>query len=1088
MSRKSEICFQMTETEKKPKQNKRQGNSDRKDSKRRRVSARPTSPNHYDIEGMRRLILDGKGVEEGKPVSYISGEHPFTWCFWKGNEKEKQKRLRETFRVWKEFPDLFVASHSRQVAEDVSTFCFNMNIVDYPLTKYVDELYLSSSGYAPLQEVKIALGNSGNKGCCVHSLLRLVKVYEGVVGWFRSLRSHDKDGLYWFFGTGTVEECASTFYSNSWVCGANTEDHSDKFSAVDIRLSPVLVTHDGPVSSSCGKRERFLVLVVKEIGRRIFRLTRSECVKKQKSPVAAPFFRPVDRLFTFLDAARPEAVKMSENLGVLQRMCEGVVSMLASGAWLPEMAWKASEKVDVFVAERCLILKCCQREKVEDFLSRVTITGSARWLVSDQVPYVGLFGQRPVLLSFDWTRESGLVCRIVFNRVLQIRNAIKTFGGYDCRTTSSDNSLECTRIVRMIPPAIDGMVQRLATICGNDPDKGLPPGTLIERTYVTFINDAATSRTKELELGISLYGIPHGNIRKTIPGRMGGGFPYMLLDYGQVPSVVDRSHPSTITDLLEFGIQQKADKNRTTVWELGVFILYVYKTLTKRTLNRADLPSLRGHVDRLLCGRDSRLFPWGFRGGDALLYLCGLVFTNDACNRPFLSDLVSHRIYRNWVLSDDLSEAYRDGRNDEEYERNSVSETQGLDNLLNDHVDSSPVTVPLVINAEWTELSGPHSLSKVIHVFTNSLKTFNRSGLYLRNRMSIPISFAVAGGTVKDVGYGRGLFQDAVTVYFQAVRMAGMFCRIGEDAGEYCHARLNENHWYCLGVLLNHCLLNDFLADFERPVHFWKILVNGPSDARFDLFDLYELDPKVAESMASLAFMGPDEIRNSYLDLQDVGDPLLSGPVTGENVFHYARLWTRKKILDGYERRFLDAVHEGFKSTVPEYRPTPSLMRSTFSPEKTVTFDLLVMYFKAEGMEHPHTIDCMMTYSKAVDRWICSSASSHIIQCPVSCLGNFLRSADRETLSKFVRFITGSPLLGPLGPQSQIHVGTVRCDEPDYLPTARTCHRYLQLPIMSPSVRELPIPFDRKIFENTQRAFDHKMMYALENSPSFGFA
>jgi hypothetical protein len=296
--------------------------------------------------------------------------------------------------------------------------------------------------------------------------------------------------------------------------------------------------------------------------------------------------------------------------------------------------------------------------------------------------------------------------------------------------------------------------------------------------------------------------------------------------------------------------------------------------------------------------------------------------------------------------------------------------------------------------------------------------------------------------------------------------------------------------------------------------------------------DLAEVDRDLTKQLTESLFMSSGILECLEIDFEDIGLPNLSGPVSIKNIYFYVQMKIEKILLEGYDHKCLDAMHEGYKTTVPDYRPSYRMLWNilSFDNVKKITPSMLINSLQlGEDSVEPHNAKCFSSINDKTKQHVCSANSSKL--CPLSCLANYLESADLKTLQNFLKYVTSSTVFFDGETPTNIYVQIQKADF-EKLPEARTCSHTLILfekQVELPKTPEHAPPFQVETVNNLisnessefweeeilsegsidedevieliaesetdnvnsihpeiQNEFDRKMNYCLENGWSFG--
>lgn len=122
------------------------------------------------------------------------------------------------------------------------------------------------------------------------------------------------------------------------------------------------------------------------------------------------------------------------------------------------------------------------------------------------------------------------------------------------------------------------------------------------------------------------------------------------------------------------------------------------------------------------------------------------------------------------------------------------------------------------------------------------------------------------------------------------------------DSSVFIPTNVNSNHWFVLGLIMNHCMLNDYTFFIHQPPVFYKILLEGP-DRQFDPCDMSHFSRKSAIHILNLFFTSDQYLQDVLcLDMDEFTEqsPFLSGQVTMSNLEQYMYEFCKRSVLNEY--------------------------------------------------------------------------------------------------------------------------------------------------------------------------------------------
>lgn len=307
-------------------------------------------------------------------------------------------------------------------------------------------------------------------------------------------------------------------------------------------------------------------------------------------------------------------------------------------------------------------------------------------------------------------------------------------------------------------------------------------------------------------------------------------------------------------------------------------------------------------------------------------------------------------------------------------------------------------------------------------------------------------------------------------MYWQAIANTGIF---GATKTPNKTTRANHNHWFTLGLILGHCLLNQYTFYIDQPECFYKFLTSGTK--YFDPVDLASLDRNTAVRLLRLFQLSENELLDLDLDMSDVGDPFLRGNVNFSNLETYVIMMCRKMILEHYSNSKedilfnLEELQKGFSVTIGDIRPSHMMLHYLFSQPEPLTPESIIERLKIinkNSNAYQHTDSCKTNHSLKDGSL-----------CPVTSLVRFLKNCNSEYLGKFLSFVTGSSVLTKNSLQDiTIELIELKTEAAEKLPTSSTCARTLTIYYK---------PHKSTTSKKSYRDFRKKISISLDQGMSF---
>jgi hypothetical protein len=420
----------------------------------------------------------------------------------------------------------------------------------------------------------------------------------------------------------------------------------------DVVLAPILVklikTESGykPDVWNLSEDEKkvFISKVLKEFGTRLFRLSSTAT---PKTTIGHGSFRPFVELVNQIIGVHPYSVKNAINC------CKEIEMWFETHNFWPEIVWNQNnEYITTFVNERCLELWCSNQLHVEDFETKIKITG-ADWLhpaIQNVKAENELFRVKPliIVMTYDW--NMGLRCKIVLNGVCLFKPLYRELN----TLSSAETDLKVYKksqalIAEKFPTAFQNFLIQLGKL--HNRGVYLSAKTILERVYASKSN----TNSGEFELSLFLYGQSI-----TVRVMKADSYPYLFVQKDEIPK--------SISSFMELSQQFQDDPKKHNMWEATALLIYVYKTILFQSKTRNKLSAI---CQEFLTSNIPRLYLTGWKGGIEFYLLIALMTTRSLKHRLGADELVQHKIFQEWLKSDDLNLRLQEAIDDFDYLTNS---------------------------------------------------------------------------------------------------------------------------------------------------------------------------------------------------------------------------------------------------------------------------------------------------------------------------------------------------------------------------------------------------------------------------------
>lgn len=1036
---------------------------------------------------------------EGEP-QIIHTSNATGVCLWRNSNEERRIKFRRTVDVFSTDTRIFNVPTTFQMDGDILNLFFKIDTKSVHIEKYIDELYLSPSGFCDLNsETLFSDQTSMNR----HTLLQMAKIIKSFCEW----EEKAQDFLLSEFGDKHFTDVSKQLFKNLWIT-VNLDDPKLKMQPV-MKLSPILLESE---PTEIKKNDSLLFNIARTFGCYVMKLNLppASTVMFDNTTQPSVYYKldPIDKLIKVL-LYGPRAVEYCTTFQDIMQVCEDVVSWFSNHTHWPEIMWDplTSEMFQKAAPSRCLVMWGYDKLVVEDFYSKVETTGSTSFSINERVmsrdpkhQTKDIFSVKPIAILINWDYQSGLRLKVVLNSTAVFQPAFM-----DCIGWSSTGSSDREKFVKNFPKAVEDFVAKLVIL--HEKGHYFPFGSLLHRSHL--IRDGPSN----YQIGLRLYGPATHHDPKLIDDA----YPYAVRGILSNTSYILKSishlslPPSPLTksilDLNNIGSSENGPA--MNIWEIAIFLITIYKYLIESSPKIKMRPLSEFVKEAVSSNKRIALFQW--KCGDPLIKLVALITERNEKNRVTAKQLLNHRIFKNWIKSNDLFYSLDQNRKTEFFisERNTETDKMRLiaqewdENALEDKVIS--------ININWKLNMTILNASLIIQSFTAAINSARHKYNVFRNRGPIRTNYMLNLNNefvLGDFGVGVGVLQDALMVYCEAVNTLGIFKEYGNFVktsntkvieGIQNSPNILSSHWFALGFLMNHCIVNEIDLHLDLPLYFYKLAKDG-WNANLDLSDLHEVDETLTRNYLELLFLSEEEVADLCLTFDGDSDPMLRDlEVNQLNSDLYIRSCIRNRLLKGYNILFVEALCEGYKTTPPEVEPTPVNLHYLFSRNIPINYRDILSKMEVVSDQSSLNWDCVHDIScthhstnissliesvslrevEHGNRIFYCGKSEGFKRCPMSCLAQFLCDATPKTLSMFLSFVTSSPKLNTLMEDAIIKVFLKQTSENSNipLPTARTCGKTLVLTYHP----------DEYLTPDSYQNFAKKLMFSLTASPNFGF-
>jgi hypothetical protein len=132
-------------------------------------------------------------------------------------------------------------------------------------------------------------------------------------------------------------------------------------------------------------------------------------------------------------------------------------------------------------------------------------------------------------------------------------------------------------------------------------------------------------------------------------------------------------------------------------------------------------------------------------------------------------------------------------------------------------------------------------------------------------------------------------------------------------------------------------LTNNYTFYINKYPYFFKILLQGIQNAKFDLFYIYIIDSIKAKILSDLTMMNNKELNVVCCNFDEFNNFMISSLVITQNILLYVQIYCKYEILQKYQLNHLKALYKGFSSNILHYNPSFCKFHSIMNKKKTIT-------------------------------------------------------------------------------------------------------------------------------------------------------
>lgn len=978
--------------------------------------------NEIFIEKNLQKMIKNNEIEEGKSFTFFYGYGTISCIIWE--KKNLENQIKKLLKLIKKNPNNFIEIDDFNISNEITWITFNHGSGHYPLKLAIKDLNNISTNYCSLNEINNFDSN--------HNLFKIIHLLHSLSNFFINIEKKNFQ-LPIFNDNISNLLLSEIIMDHLWIKNGNTKKNI--FNINEFLFSPFLI--DGPLKKFIKLSNEIIIPVFKLISQKILNLNKP-FENNNKNFCFFPF-KNIELLINLIYLEFSDLNDMNSFLFKLSFITEEILNWFKKNQNWPQIIWN-NILTKNFPKENSIFFDCYNENDVNDFIKKINITGSSIYPNNTKEEETKLFLNKPFLILLKW-KNSKLNCKIIFENNIVIGNII-------------DNSYK----LNLLPDCIEKNIiiknisKGFLNFCKNISQNNifLEKKTILERTSFLF-----NYTTKKVNFYISIYNFIIIKTNK--------------LQYSKKYKKMSNS----LYKLLDLYIFQNKEKQKC--WEIGVLFVALHKYLIKKIKSNLETNrNIKTFINEYIIKNNSRIWLFPYKNCYIFSLVTSFIFSRDENSIPTIKELCENKFMKKWIQSEELYENLNQItidknfiilNNKENREFEYINLIMNRSNLINSNIK---------LESEWRNTDDLNNSIKIIQKFTNSLKNPSFNCNLLRNRHNIPLIFISEKNNENyEIGQGKGVLQEGITLYWSALYKTGIF-NINSKKKLPQFKNINSNHWYTLGFILNHCLLNNLSFFIDQPFIFFKLLYQSINE--FTPMDIVDINRETAINLLNLFHLTDIELFNLDLFLEDNNNPLLNGQLTSGTVEIYINETCKKIIYNEYKNNYnndnpflnFEELKKGFLTTISDIRPSARYLSLLFSQNQFINYKLIIkiLNYKNTITLEKHNNNCF--------------TKKHILKngsyCPLTNLYLTLKIMNNEYLKKFLNFITGSPLFN-FSKFLDIVIIELNNETNKKYPTASTCIRTIYFYLNS-YINISP--------EESLKNFQEELFFSLDMGIMFG--
>jgi len=753
---------------------KRKSDQEDLDNKRVKSDVNKSRIGIFNDKSIRKMIND-KQVVEGKPFTFYYGKGTISCIIW---IEQDETKITNLFYTIEKYPEIFTKQIASRIDKDISWFIFNQGSAHFPLQLAIKDLYNNSSSYHPLRKIKSTDDTN-------HNLFKIFKLLDALCSFLLFIEEKGFPLPIFDYGLNIVN-ISKILMDNMWIKYGNIRK-ANIFEKDEIIISPFLLNED--VKEVETIKKDLIFKVFKEIGKKIFNLKTHIDVDLKFFSIDP--FKNIESIIRFFANGPRNKIKIFDSISQVKEAIENVLEWFQANQHWPQIVWNDIWSQHYIKDERCMIIDCYNDKDVKDLIFKLNLTGSAWWPKPQENE---IFSNRPFLIMFSWKNDK-LYCRIAFDHLVHLTSGniiTETF-----KLNSMENINLRNYIIKNIPEAFSIYCKEIYLLH----EKGivLPKKTILERTV--FYYDAIAKKTK---FKLCMY-------NTVTSSKMKSSSIYC--------SSFHKVH-NTLYTLLD--LYKNVDEKQNS-WEFGITLISLYKHLIRgNKIGIEKERKLSNFINEYQLKNAQRIWIFPYKGGWVFSLLIAFILVRDSENIPTLKQIYNSKFMKKWILSGDLSDFHLQNHYDQIYSIFQGEEFREFEYMMVNMNRPNLFEDSIILDSKWRNVKIIEHAQGIIKSFTHSLKFPIFNCVMMRNRHKIPLSFSMEEDKYQELGEGRGVFQEGLTLYWMSLLETGLF-NINSKRNILTDTNLNSNHWFVLGLLLGHASLNNFSFFIDQPMVFFKV-------------------------------------------------------------------------------------------------------------------------------------------------------------------------------------------------------------------------------------------------------------------------